>query len=90
MGQWEERMKKGETKMVTGHRTHRQEREKVQGTEQRDREIKKGSDLYKETRGVSLGGRRRAARGYRADRGREESVRKQDRGREKGKKGEPA
>ena len=42
--------KKGETKMATERRTHRQREKKDSEQEKRDRETKKGSDLDKETK----------------------------------------
>ena len=66
--------KKGETKMATEHRTHRQREKKDSEQEKRDRETKKGSDLDKETKkgGWRGGGagkpQNKPARGYRTER----------------------
>ena len=49
-GQGENMKKKGETKMATERRTHRQREKKDSEQEKRDRKTKKGSDLDKETK----------------------------------------
>jgi len=75
--------------MVTGRRTQTRERKRIGNRTKGPRNKERVRSVQRDQRDLLGGGREGSSKGL-ENRGREESVRKQDRGREKGKKGEPA